>query len=103
MEASPRIIETVEKVVRYINSRPEVEDFFPQTVAKAISDTEAAAMLGLYLLEKKGVRTRHLITLCDKHAILLDSDGTCPHALIIAPKITIQPTVRRISQLIAML
>jgi hypothetical protein len=70
MEASRRIIRIVENVIRYIKSRPQVDAFFPQIVAKAISDSEAAAMLGLYLLEKKGIVKRHLAALCEKHTDL---------------------------------
>jgi hypothetical protein len=79
MEASRRIIRIVENVIRYIKSRPQVDAFFPQIVAKAISDSEAAAMLGLYLLEKKGIVKRHLAALCEKHSLPLEEHtDLCP-------------------------
>lgn len=77
MIASERVVDIVQRVSAFILSRPNLESFFPQIVAKAIGDTEAAAMLGLYLLEKRGVATRHRAFYCDEHSVQLEDDGTC--------------------------
>jgi hypothetical protein len=79
MGDSPRVIELVRKVVDYIDSSPNVNQFFPQIVAKAIDDTEAAAMLAFYVLQRAGAAERHIGYFCEKHALPLDErDGTCP-------------------------
>lgn len=79
MEASTRVAQLARKVVDYIDSHPEVEQFFPQIAAKAINDTEAATMLGFYLLEKAGVAERHIAYFCEEHGLPLEpADQTCP-------------------------
>lgn len=79
MEASLRVIQLTKKVVDYIDLHPDVEQFFPQTVAKAINDTEAATMLGFYLLEKAGAADRHTEYYCEIHDLPLDEkDHNCP-------------------------
>lgn len=75
---SPRVREIFRRVVEYVSASPDVSQYFPQVVAKAIHDTRAAAMLGLYMLQQQGAATLHYGLYCSIHSTELERDPDIP-------------------------
>lgn len=70
---SPRLEALILHIAQYIQSRPAIDEFRPNIVAKAVSESELAALTGLSILERLGITKQHFGVYCGNTNTLLES------------------------------
>ncbi|WP_263365038.1 hypothetical protein [Edaphobacter bradus] len=71
-KTSPRTEEVVRKVSVYLQSRPEQTVFYPQVVAAAVHESEAAVLAAFSILEDEGIASPRYGTFCKRDSVPLD-------------------------------